>query len=209
MFFSESKLSPMIRVLLVALIFVVRSMVFAEGVGLDALPPAVPLESPVFGCRKVESVDPEDLRKLGRFAALPEHFESWRRRNCWPDRLDDAKLRTTADPTGAVITVDDRDAFVVGMDPDWIRRCPEKPGLRPRLTRVTGADLFAVKQRIAGTPRLRGSDILEIGFGRAETGEENLFALRLGTRDRAARVECFEDFQELVDKAAEALHPGS
>lgn len=199
----------MIRVLLVVLILVAGSPVIAEQVGLGAPPPATAFESVVFGCRNVEAMDPEDLRKLGRFAALPEHFESWRRRNCWPDRLDDARLRTTADPTGAVITVGDRDAFVVGMDPDWITRCPEKPGLRPRLTRVTGADLLAVKQRIAAMPRLQGSDILEIGFGRAEAGSENLFALRLGTRDRATRVECFEDFQELVDKAAEALRPGS
>ena len=171
--------------------------------------PQAPFERPIIGCLKAEEMPVQDLRRLGRFAALPNYFSSWRERNCWPQRLEDDRLQKTASPLGTVITVGGRDALVVALDPDWIRRCHEKPGLRPRLVRVTGNDLFAVKERIAASPALGRRDVLEIGFSRAEAGDTNLFALYLGTRDRTARVECFDDFVELLDKSSEALSGGS
>lgn len=167
----------------------------------EALPPG-PVETAAFPCRTVTQVPEEELRRLGRFAALPEHFEAWRQRNCWPWILDDERLRTASSALGAVIGVGGHDALVVSIDPDWIRRCPEQRGLRPRLTRVTGADWLAIESRIAAHPGLGALEVLEIGFARAEAGAKNLFALHLGTRDRATRVECFEDFPELLDQAA-------
>lgn len=167
--------------------------------------PLGPVETSMYGCRRVETMDPEELRRLGRFAALPEHFEGWRDRNCWPAVLDDDHLRASPNPFGTVVPVGRGLALVVGIDPDWILRCPARRGLRPRLARVTGSDLAAVKDRIATAPGLAGQDVLELGFSRAEAGDTNLFALHLGTRERSARVECFDDFQELLGKAAEAL----
>ena len=185
----------------------------AAGLALAQAPPPglpqAPFERPIIGCLKAEEMPVQDLRRLGRFAALPNYFSSWRERNCWPQRLEDDRLQKTASPLGTVITVGGRDALVVALDPDWIRRCHEKPGLRPRLVRVTGNDLYVVKERIAASPSLGRRDVLEIGFSRAEAGETNLFALYLGTRDRTARVECFDDFAELLDKSSEALSGGS
>ena len=196
-------------------VYLVATMLAVVGAGIslaDPLPtglPTAPFERPLVGCLKAEEMPVQDLRRLGRFAALPNYFSSWRERNCWPQRLADDRLQKTASPLGTVITVGGRDALVVALDPDWIRRCHEKPGLRPRLVRVTGNDLFAVKERIAAAPALGDRDVLEIGFSRAEAGDMNLFALYLGTRDRTARVECFDDFRELLDKSAEALAGGS
>jgi hypothetical protein len=186
--------------------------VVGAGIALAEPPPGLPaasFERPLVGCLKAEEMPVQDLRRLGRFAALPNYFSSWRERNCWPQRLEDDRLQKTASPLGTVISIGGHDALVVALDPDWIRRCHEKPGLRPRLVRVTGNDLFAVKERIAAAPSLGSRDVLEIGFSRAEAGETNLFALYLGTRDRTARVECFDDFAELLDKSAEALAGGS
>jgi hypothetical protein len=167
--------------------------------------PLAPVETAMFGCRRVETMEVEEVRRLGRFAALPEHFEPWRERNCWPAVLDDDRLQAAPNAYGTVVTIGERLALVTGIDPDWILRCPERRGLRPRLTRVTGSDLLAVKQRIAATPGLGTQDVLELGFSRAEAGDTNLFALHVGTRERSARIECFDDFQELLDKAADAL----
>lgn len=187
----------------ILLVLLIVALARAE-LSLEA-PSAGPVESAMFGCRRVETMSPEEIRGLGRFAALPEHFEPWRERNCWPAVLDDDRLRAAPSAFGAVVTVGGKLALVTGIDPDWILRCPERRGLRPRLARVTGTDLLAVKQRIESSPRLGGQDVLELGFARAEAGDTNLFALHVGTRERSARVECFDDFQELLEKAADAL----
>jgi hypothetical protein len=188
---------------LVALVVLPARAELSTDLGMEVR--LAPVETALFGCRRVETMEVDEVRRLGRFAALPEHFETWRERNCWPAVLDDDRLRAAPSAYGAVIAIGGRLALVTGIDPDWILRCPERRGLRPRLARVTGSDLLAVKERIEATPGLGSQDVLELGFSRAEAGDTNLFALHVGTRERSARVECFDEFQELLEKAADAL----
>ena len=71
---------------------------------------------------------------------------------------------------------------------------------------VTGATQLALHQHLASLPETASLDLREIGFAEARMRDKRvLFALYLATGDRAADLECFEDLDGAIIRAAEEL----
>ena len=170
-------------------------------------PPAI---HPPPGCLPGEALPVGELERLRRFAAVPNAFTEWERRNCYPRRVDERTLASVSSPVGVIVTLGEQDLLVVDPGTSWLAQCSSL-GLVPGGTEeVTGSDLVGLLEAIAATPELVGQDLREIGLAKGQRrGGGNLFALYLGTPKRIVHLQCFEEIRPMVGRAAEALRGSS
>lgn len=129
-------------------------------------------------CTKREALDAAEYQRLGRFLALGRGYRQLAEKDCYPSRLDEAALAQTDRPIGHVAAIGEHDVFIADLGPDWFSRCTK-----------------------TATPDLR-----EIGFAEARMPDKTaLFAVYLATADRVADVECFENLDDAITRAAEEL----
>jgi len=176
-------------------------MVSLSGVAMAEVVSVMP---PV--CAHRESLDPAEYQHLGRFLALGGPYRQWVDKNCYPARLDDAALAAIDRPIGYVVSIGGNDAFVVDLGPTWFTRCTKTSAPVSGSVAVTGATQLALHQHLASLPETASLDLREIGFAEARMRDKRvLFALYLATGDRAADLECFEDLDGAIIRAAEEL----
>jgi hypothetical protein len=175
--------------------FLLSGAAFAEVVSV--MPPV---------CTQREALDPAEYQRLGRFLALGGPYRQWIDKNCYPTRLDDAALAAIARPIGYVVAIGDRDAFVVDVGPTWFNRCTKTATPVSGAVAVDGGTMLSLLQHLATFPETASLDLREIGFAEARMRDKRaLFALYLATGDRAADLECFEDLDGAIRRAAEEL----
>jgi hypothetical protein len=157
-------------------------------------------------CTRRETLDPAEYQRLGRFVALGGPYRQWSEKNCYPIRLDDPALAKVDRPVGYVTTIAGHDVFIVDLGPSWFTRCTKTQTPVSGSVAVDGATELALHQHLATLPEIASLDLREIGFAEARMRDKGaLFALYLATGDRAADVECFEDLDGAVTRAAEEL----
>jgi hypothetical protein len=157
-------------------------------------------------CTKREALDAAEYQRLGPFLALGGGYREWAEKNCDPSRLDDAPLAQTDRPIGYVATIGEHDAFIVDLGPNWFSRCTKTATPVTGSVKVDGATQLALQQHLAGLPETASLDLREIGFAEARMRDQTaLFALDLATGDRVADVECFDNLDGAVTRAAEEL----
>jgi len=157
-------------------------------------------------CRRRETLDATEYQRLWRFLALGGSYRMWADKDCYPYRLDEAALARAERPVGYIVDVGGRDVFVVDLDPVWFRRCTKTATPVTGAISVTGATLLALDRHLAALPSFAALDIREIGFGEAGMRDKRaLFALYLGSADRSLYLECFDDLDMAVERAAQEL----
>jgi hypothetical protein len=157
-------------------------------------------------CTRREALDGAEYQRLGRFVALGGGYRQWAEKDCYPVRLDDEALARIDRPVGYVVTIAGHDAFVVDLGPSWFTRCTKTSTPVAGSIAVDGATLLALTRHLAALPEVASLDIREIGFAEARTRDKRaVFALYLATGDRAADIECFEDLDQAVERAAAEL----
>jgi hypothetical protein len=157
-------------------------------------------------CLRRDALDAAEYQRRWRFLALGDGYRMWADKDCYPPRLDDAALAKTARPIGYIVGIGSRDVFVVDFDPLWFSHCKKTPAPVTGALTVDGGTLLALVQHLASMPEFASLDLREIGFAEAAMRDKRvLFALHLGTADRVAHLECFEDLDAAVARAAEEL----
>ena len=145
---------------------------------------------------------PPSSEALRRFTALPGALDRWAARGCYPPRLTDDDLERERSVDRVFVVVNGRTVLVTNPPREWSRECePDRRTLAPPL-RTRGRDLLRLRHRIESSPSLRDRDLLEIGFARTRAADGSfLYAIHLATRERAARLQCYADFEAAVDQA--------
>ena len=162
-------------------------------------------------CRRQEALDAAEYQRMWRFLALGGGYRMWAEKDCYPYRLDEAALSGSERPIGYIVDIGGRDVFVVDLDPLWFRRCGITATPITGPLRVDGATLASLAGHLASLPSFAALDIREIGFAEAGMRDKRaLFALYLGTADRSLYLECFDDLDAAVERAARELaRPGA
>ena len=162
-------------------------------------------------CRRQQTLDAAEYQRMWRFLALGGGYRVWADKDCYPHRLDEAGLSGTDRPIGYIVDIGGKDVFVVDLDPVWFRRCTKTATPITGPIRVDGATLAALARHLASLPSFTALDVREVGFGEAGMRDKRaLFALYLGTADRSLYLECFDDLDAAVERAARELaRPGS
>jgi hypothetical protein len=71
---------------------------------------------------------------------------------------------------------------------------------------IDGSTLLALDRHLASLPSFAALDIREVGFGEAGMRDKRaLFALYLGSANRSVYLECFDDLDAAVERAAQEL----
>jgi hypothetical protein len=157
-------------------------------------------------CLRREALDANEYQRRWRFLALGGGYKVWADKDCYPPRLDEAALTKTERAIGYVVSVGGRDMFAVDLDPVWFTRCKKTATPVVGALPVDGATLLNLVQHVISRPELASIDLREIGFAEAAMRDKRvLFALYLGTADRAAYLECFEDLDAAVFRAGQEL----
>ena len=157
-------------------------------------------------CATRESLDPAEYQRLGRFLALGGPYRQWVDKNCYPVRLDDDALAASARPVGNIVSIGSKDVFVVDLGPTWFNRCTKTTSPVVGPVAIDGATQLALQRHLAMLPDTASLDLREIGFAEARMRDNRvLFALYLATGDRVADVECFENLDDAIKRAAEEL----
>jgi len=157
-------------------------------------------------CRRRETLDAAEYQRMWRFLVLGGGYRMWADKDCYPYRVDAATLATVDRPIGTIVDVGGRDVFVVDLDPVWFRRCTKTATPVTGAITVDGSTLLALTRHLASLPSFAALDIREIGFGEAGMRDKRaLFALYLGTADRSLYLECFDDLDTAVERAAQEL----
>jgi hypothetical protein len=157
-------------------------------------------------CLRREALDAAEYQRLWRFLELGGGYRQWADKDCYPKRLDDAALAAAPRAVGVVVSLAGRDAFVVDLNPTWFRNCTKTATPVAGPLDVDGAMILALAQHLATLPALAAADIREIGFGEAVTRDKHVvFALYLGTGQRSLYLECFDDLDAAVERAADEL----
>jgi len=160
-------------------------------------------------CLRRDALDFGEYQRRWRFLSLGGGYRVWADKDCYPPRLDDAALAKSERPIGYIVGVGGRDVFVVDFDPLWFTHCKKTAAPVMGSLPVNGETLLALVQHLASLPELASVDLREIGFAEAAMRDKRvLFALYLGTPDRAAYLECFEDLDAAVVRAAQELARG-
>ncbi|MGH7856349.1 MAG: hypothetical protein ACREQY_03395, partial [Candidatus Binatia bacterium] len=84
---------------------------------------APPKLIPPPGCVPRADLDPSEIERLQRFAAIPEGFTEWEQRDCFPRHLDDPTLARTVGPAGAIVDIGGRSAVVRDPGSAWLAEC--------------------------------------------------------------------------------------
>ncbi len=157
-------------------------------------------------CLRREALGAAEYQRLWRFLALGGGYRQWPDKDCYPRWLDDAALAASDHPAGHVTSLAGRDVFVVELNPTWFAGCKKTATPVSGSLPVDGAKILALGQHIAAMPPLAGLDLRELGFGEAVMRDKRvLFALYLGTAERSAYLECFEDLDAALDRAVREL----
>ena len=157
-------------------------------------------------CTKREALDPAEYQRLGRFLTLGGGYRQWSEMNCYPLRLDDDALEKIDRPVGYVATIGPHDVFMVDLGPNWFSRCTKTATPVAGSVPVDGSTQLALHRHLASLAETSSLDIREIGFAEAKMRDKTaLFALYLATADRVADVECYENLDNAIARAAEEL----
>lgn len=161
-------------------------------------------------CIRRAALDPEAYQKVGRFLALGAAYQQWITSDCYPPLLDDDALGGAAAPAGNRVSLGEREAFVVNLDPTWFARCTQTATPVAGSVPVTGAEILGLKAHLLSLADVSSLDLREIGLGEARLRDKRaIFALYLGTADRAAYLECFQDLDGAVERAIHELGGGA
>jgi hypothetical protein len=160
-------------------------------------------------CVPLASLKPEELQRLYRFAAIPRGFEEWQQRNCYPRRLEDPEVARVASPVGIVATVAGHDAYVRDVGAAWLGECPKSGIAVAGPLDVTGSDFLTIAERMSGHPEFTAADVREVGIAKARRDRSQgggiIWALSVGTPRSFVQVQCFDELDALVQRAAAAL----
>jgi hypothetical protein len=157
-------------------------------------------------CRRRDTLDAAEYQRMWRFLALGGGYRNWADKDCYPYRLAEAALAGVDRPIGYIVDIGGRDVFVVDLDPLWFRRCTKTATPVSGPIAVSGATFAALAGHLASLPSFAALDVREIGFGEAAMRDKRaLFALYLGSADRSLYLECFDDLDAAVERAAREL----
>ena len=157
-------------------------------------------------CRRRETLDAAEYQRMWRFLPLGGGYRMWADKDCYPYRLAEAALASVERPVGYIVDIGGRDVFVVDLDPVWFRRCTKTATPVTGNIAVDGPTLLSLDRHLASLPSFAALDIREVGFGEAGMRDKRaLFALYLGNADRSVYLECFDDLDAAVERAAQEL----
>jgi hypothetical protein len=157
-------------------------------------------------CRRRETLDAAEYQRMWRFLPLGGGYRMWAEKDCYPYRLAEAALASVERPVGYIVDIGGRDVFVVDLDPVWFRRCTKTATPVTGNIAVDGPTLQSLDRHLASLPSFAALDIREVGFGEAGMRDKRaLFALYLGSADRSVYLECFDDLDAAVERAAQEL----
>jgi hypothetical protein len=157
-------------------------------------------------CRRRETLDAAEYQRMWRFLPLGGGYRMWADKDCYPYRVTEAALASVERPVGTIVDIGGRDVFVVDLDPVWFRRCTKTATPVTGNIAVDGPTLLYLDRHLASLPSFAALDIREIGFGEAGMRDKRaLFALYLGNADRSVYLECFDDLDAAVERAAQEL----
>jgi hypothetical protein len=157
-------------------------------------------------CRRRETLDVAEYQRMWRFLVLGGGYRMWVEKDCYPYRIDATTLASAERPIGYIVDIGGRDVFVVDLDPLWFRRCTKTATPVTGNIPIDGSTLLALDRHLASLPSFAALDIREVGFGEAGMRDKRaLFALYLGSANRSVYLECFDDLDAAVERAAQEL----